>query len=269
MSFNSGACSDQKLFFFILFTSVVFFARGSCPSGWSTSPSGHCYQFLDIITGFHGCLKKCQDRNATLACVRSDADNAFLIKLLIFDGDSRGPAFIGLTNQLKEGSWQWVGTSCTSTFFSWANAEHGGTQYPMKEDCATMPPWHDLSNPSDWDYEDCLCSRGCICEHGLSTRDEYRPSESSSADESYIECQTDSQGLRLTITVFCILCICCGTAFGICLCYCFECCCWAKPTHCVSPQASPHQDGDVLIVIGQPVEGHVIQVQAKSPTEVN
>ena len=52
--------------------------------------------------GFHKCLRKCEDQGGSLACVRNDADNSFLDNLMMSDGDSQGPAFIGLTDQLEE-----------------------------------------------------------------------------------------------------------------------------------------------------------------------
>mmetsp|Transcript_50834 Transcript_50834/g.147564 ORF Transcript_50834/g.147564 Transcript_50834/m.147564 type:complete len:272 (+) Transcript_50834:50-865(+) len=238
----------------------VLFAQGSCPSGWSKSPSGHCYWFIDTNAGFQNCLRKCEDLNASLACVRDEADNSFLVELLMFDGDSRGPAFIGLTDQFGEGSWQWVATGCTSTFFSWANPEHGGYKEHEQEDCATMPPWHDLSG-SDWNGANCRCSRGCICEYGASTKDEYTANRSSYGEEADIECQEDVGFLRMYILAGIAGCICCGTVVGLCICYHCKCCCWEQRK--LEP-VIPYQHGEGPIVVGQPVE--LVQVGSKAGT---
>eukprot|EP00933_Yihiella_yeosuensis_P018545 TRINITY_DN15181_c0_g1_i1.p1 TRINITY_DN15181_c0_g1~~TRINITY_DN15181_c0_g1_i1.p1 ORF type:complete len:261 (-),score=34.64 TRINITY_DN15181_c0_g1_i1:555-1337(-) len=240
---------------------LVFAQKGVCPGGWVRSHSANCYKFIEDFEGsFWNCLRKCEAQNASLACVRNDADNSFLIDLLMFDGDSRGPAFIGLTDVFKEGSFQWVAKDCKSDFVKWANPEHGGNKIPDIEDCATMPPWHDLVG-SSWNDEKCQCSRGCICEYGMTTKDEYSEHGRNQTSEPVLDCN-DDLGAVVIIVVVSIVGICCVTGVSLCICYKYKlykrCCCWDKRN---SASVSGAQSVDTSIVLGRPVvEGHVVHV---------
>merc|ERR1712032_1183493 len=70
------------------------------------------------------------------------------------------------------------------------------------------------------------CSRGCICEYGASTKDEYVVNMSASVLGSDIECAEDDGYLVLLIIVGVVMCACCGTCCGLCFCYHRKRCCW-------------------------------------------
>merc|ERR1712232_1421076 len=181
-------------------------------------------------------------------------------------GDSRGPAFIGLTDQLQEagklmvdGSAEWVANGCTSKFRKWTNPEHGGAKDPNIEDCATMPPWHEMDS-SYWNDEKCQCSRGCLCEHGMSTKPEYGvKSLNRSSSKPDIECRGEFGLGSLVIILAAAVGICCVIGLSFCICYRLSCCCWNKS----SAQAAPHPQTSVSMVLGQPVQGQVIEVGSK------
>lgn len=245
---------------FVIVVTATVLAQGACPSGWSMSPSGYCYQFIETSTSFYKCLDLCHQRDASLACIRNGADNTFLKDLLMFDDDSRGPAYIGLTDGLEEGSWQWVATGCASTFYSWANPEHGGKQDPSEEDCVSMPPWHDLAG-STWDDENCQCSRGCICEYGATTKHEFAANLTQFVQKPVIECHAQSF-VRLFILAGICLSIFCITVVSTWLCYRYKRCCWQANT---APVAN--WQGGTPMVIGQPVQGQTVQVASTSQKE--
>ncbi|XP_066301808.1 alpha-N-acetylgalactosamine-specific lectin-like [Branchiostoma lanceolatum] len=108
---------------------------------------GICYKAYSTKKTFSGAAWTCHGDGGTLAMPRDAETNAFLISLYK-SVDENAPFWIGLHDQLEEGSFQWVDGSALGTFTSWAPGEPNN--FDGIEDCAVYVPnlkdkWNDGS----------------------------------------------------------------------------------------------------------------------------
>ena len=149
--------------------SLLALAHGAaaCPDGW-TLAAGHCYKLTDTSTTL-GCVALC-GANASLACIRSDEENAVATALL-----SGTYAWIG--NFQRPGSSEPVGEwdGCPSgeevSFSSWGRGEPNNEAYGSDEDCAGL--YADWEHDWRWYSTACFNYLRCLCKIGAEPSPEY------------------------------------------------------------------------------------------------
>uniref|UniRef100_A0A8C5JY49 C-type lectin domain family 4, member e n=1 Tax=Jaculus jaculus TaxID=51337 RepID=A0A8C5JY49_JACJA len=146
----------------VLLLSVCFIARcvGSvkncCPPHWEHFQSS-CYFFSTTTMSWASSSRNCSGMGAHLVVINSQEEQEFL-----FHTKPRKREFyIGLTDQMIEGQWQWVdGTPFTESLSFWDAGEPNNIV--MVEDCATI---RDSSNSrKNWNDVPCFFNMFRICE---------------------------------------------------------------------------------------------------------
>ncbi|CAH6778450.1 Clec4e [Phodopus roborovskii] len=172
----------------ILFLSVCFITRcvGSvkscCPLNWQHFQSS-CYFFSKTTLTWPSSLKNCSEMGAHLVVINTPEEQ-HLFRTKIIDHVSyycccychyhvsslgipfqtkpkKKEFYIGLTDQVVEGQWQWVdNTPLTESLSFWDAGEPNNIVYV--EDCATI---RDSGNPrKNWNDIPCFYSMPWICE---------------------------------------------------------------------------------------------------------
>jgi hypothetical protein len=106
---------------------------------------GHFYAAVDNRATWAGAKEYCERRGGHLVTISSKEENDFVLALA--DGMEKQEAWIGLTDERKEGAWEWV-TGEPGGYTSWSTGEPnnaGGS-----EDCALLTEngWNDLGADS-------------------------------------------------------------------------------------------------------------------------
>ena len=133
--------------------SNCFLIIALCEDGWTFHDS-RCY-FVGRTANRTQAEQICQNKNATLVTIRSHAQLYFMKTLEIIRD-----TWIGLTDETREGNWQWTNGDVT-TITDWGlNQPDGG----VLENCCVMNisdtyKWHDQPCSSITDY---VCERGKI-----------------------------------------------------------------------------------------------------------
>jgi serine/threonine protein kinase len=82
-------------------------AQGSHPA--DAKPfGGRFYKFFAESLNWHEARNRCAAMGGRLAIVKTAAENEFLTELVRTQGDGRDAAWLGATDELREGAWQWV-----------------------------------------------------------------------------------------------------------------------------------------------------------------
>ncbi|KAL2776903.1 C-type lectin domain family 4 member E [Daubentonia madagascariensis] len=130
--------------------------KNCCPLNWKHfQPS--CYFFSTDTLSWASSLKNCSAMGAHLVVINTLEEQEFL-----FHTKPRKREFyIGLTDQVVEGKWQWVdGTPFTESLSFWDVGEPNNIV--KLEDCATI---RDSSNPrKNWNDVPCFFYMFWICE---------------------------------------------------------------------------------------------------------
>ena len=116
----------------VLLISVVFFSSGchsiSIPHD-ATLYNGHYYLFVSAELSWQDAFDKCESMGGTLAAIKSQGDNEFMVKLI--DGKC---VWLGATDVVTEGTWLWPdGTKAIYT--NWQSHEpdnwYDGTEHAL------------------------------------------------------------------------------------------------------------------------------------------
>ncbi|XP_030177457.1 C-type lectin domain family 4 member E isoform X2 [Lynx canadensis] len=164
---EKGHFSSQRLLWTvagvcILLLSVCFITRcvGSvkncCPLSWIHFQSS-CYLFSTNTMSWASSVKNCSNMGAHLVVINTQEEQEFLF----YAKPKRREFYIGLTDQVIEGQWQWVdGTPFTEALSFWDEGEPNNLV--TVEDCATI---RDSSNPrKNWNDVPCFFNVFRICE---------------------------------------------------------------------------------------------------------
>ncbi|XP_045320283.1 C-type lectin domain family 4 member E isoform X2 [Leopardus geoffroyi] len=164
---EKGHFSSQRLLWTvagvsILLLSVCFITKcvGSvkncCPSSWIHFQSS-CYLFSTNTMSWASSVKNCSNMGAHLVVINTQEEQEFLF----YAKPKRREFYIGLTDQVTEGQWQWVdGTPFTESLSFWDEGEPNNIV--TVEDCATI---RDSSNPrKNWNDVPCFFNVFRICE---------------------------------------------------------------------------------------------------------
>ncbi|XFG00721.1 PREDICTED: C-type lectin domain family 4 member E [Capra hircus] len=130
--------------------------KNCCPLNWVHFQSS-CYFFSADTMSWAASLKNCSSMGAHLVIINTQEEQEFL-----YHAKPRKKEFyIGLTDQVVEGHWQWVdGTPLTKSLSFWDAGEPNNLA--AVEDCATI---RDSSNPrQNWNDMTCFFSMFRVCE---------------------------------------------------------------------------------------------------------
>lgn len=143
-------------------------AASTCPSGWTVSGQ-KCFRVFPGPSNWLASLQTCIALGGTLAKIESQAENDLVHGLL--GTTSTTPAYIGLADFLKEGTFTWADGSALGTygFFTpgpdtpgpsppWQNLQpnngvvNGVSQATTPQDCVVL-------RPSDMNWNDVICGK--------------------------------------------------------------------------------------------------------------
>lgn len=130
--------------------------RNCCPLNWKRFQSS-CYFFSTTTLTWQSSLKNCSEMGAHLVVINTWEEQEFLFQTK----PKRKEFYIGLTDQVVEGQWQWVDdTPFTESLSFWDAGEPNNIVYV--EDCVTI---RDSGNPrKNWNDIPCFYSMPWICE---------------------------------------------------------------------------------------------------------
>ncbi|KAB1254289.1 C-type lectin domain family 4 member E [Camelus dromedarius] len=130
--------------------------KNCCPLNWVHFQSS-CYFFSTNTMTWTASLKNCSSMGSHLVVINSLEEQEFLF----LTKPKKKEFYIGLTDQVTEGQWQWVdGTPFTKALSFWDIGEPNNIA--TVEDCATI---RDSSNPKQsWNDVTCFFSMYWICE---------------------------------------------------------------------------------------------------------
>ncbi|XP_034501395.1 C-type lectin domain family 4 member E isoform X4 [Ailuropoda melanoleuca] len=137
-------------------TRCVGSVKNCCPTDWVHFQSS-CYFFSTNTMSWTSSLKNCSDMGAHLVVINTQEEQEFLF----FAKPKRREFYIGLTDQVTEGQWQWVdGTPFSESLSFWDVGEPNNIV--TVEDCATI---RDSSNPrKNWNDVPCFFNMFRVCE---------------------------------------------------------------------------------------------------------
>ncbi|XP_061061371.1 C-type lectin domain family 4 member E [Eubalaena glacialis] len=130
--------------------------KNCCPLNWVHFQSS-CYFFSTNTMTWSASSKNCSSMGAHLVVINTQEEQEFLYRMK----PKRKEFYIGLTDQVTEGQWQWVdGTPFTESLSFWDKGEPNNIV--TVEDCATI---RDSSNPrQSWNDMPCFFNMFRICE---------------------------------------------------------------------------------------------------------
>ncbi|XP_074259219.1 C-type lectin domain family 4 member E isoform X2 [Saimiri boliviensis] len=155
-------CDEKKFQLPENFTELSCYNNGSgsvkncCPLNWEHFQSS-CYFFSTDTSSWASSLRNCSAMGAHLVVINSEAEQEFLY----YQKPKMREFFIGLSDQVVEGQWQWVdNTPFTESLSFWDAGEPNNIA--TLEDCVTI---RDSSNPRrNWNDVTCFFSYFRICE---------------------------------------------------------------------------------------------------------
>ncbi|XP_015326781.1 C-type lectin domain family 4 member E isoform X2 [Bos taurus] len=137
-------------------TRCVGSVKNCCPLKWFHFQSS-CYLFSPDTMSWRASLKNCSSMGAHLVVINTQEEQEFLY----YTKPRKKEFYIGLTDQVTEGQWQWVdGTPFTKSLSFWDAGEPNNLV--IVEDCATI---RDSSNPrQNWNDVPCFFNMFRVCE---------------------------------------------------------------------------------------------------------
>ncbi|XP_043420791.1 C-type lectin domain family 4 member E [Prionailurus bengalensis] len=163
VTYHSFQLCDEKKFQpyedlmdFSCYKDVSGSVKNCCPLSWIHFQSS-CYLFSTNTMSWASSVKNCSNMGAHLVVINTQEEQEFLF----YAKPKRREFYIGLTDQVTEGQWQWVdGTPFTESLSFWDEGEPNNIV--TVEDCATI---RDSSNPrKNWNDVPCFFNMFRICE---------------------------------------------------------------------------------------------------------
>ncbi|XP_008431073.1 C-type lectin domain family 4 member F-like [Poecilia reticulata] len=165
---RGSSSSKKRLYVVIIFLGILSvglltglislgFHKKTCPAGWSMF-SGSCHVLSTTSGAWYEARADCRTRGGDLVVINDADEQKFVLTL------TETSTWIGLTDQVTEGSWKWVdGTplsSQLSKFWGQNQPDNGGGYHQYgEEDCA-----HIWNNYKKWNDVGCGNSYLWICE---------------------------------------------------------------------------------------------------------
>ncbi|MFX0183436.1 MAG: lectin-like protein [Candidatus Hodarchaeota archaeon] len=113
--------------------------------GAKTTFNGHEYQLINISKTWHEAKKDCEARGGHLVTITSSKENEFVSNLA-----GSFWIWIGLTDELNEGDWQWV-TGESVTYDNWGLGEPNDASGEDYTEMHADGSWNDIGPPSSPD----------------------------------------------------------------------------------------------------------------------
>ena len=152
---------------------------GACPDDWTASKFG-CHRVVRAPIGQYDCPERC-GQNATLACIRSAEENAYIKDLTA--GTAVTWLWLGhYKREQASGGWDSCATGENSTFSNGRDNPNDGEASSMamysSKSCVAMilsrGQWVDRPCPGPLSsiYDSLSCG-GCLCEYGAESSPEF------------------------------------------------------------------------------------------------
>ncbi|XP_074836320.1 C-type lectin domain family 17, member A-like [Carettochelys insculpta] len=125
-----------------------------CTAGWEKFQKA-CYYFSNKTKNWKDAMQFCMDEKSHLVSINDDEEQAFLCAHKKTDRTY----WLGLSDAIKEGKWQWVDNTSYSTSF-WKRGEPANKG---DQDCATLNPsgtWSAYMCSMDYYW---VCEKNWIC----------------------------------------------------------------------------------------------------------
>jgi hypothetical protein len=133
-------------------------------AGWIASPDGSCYKLLETRATHWGCIDLCGEQNASLVCIGSAEEHAFLAGHLPSKINS---AWIGnyqaTSGSEPSGGWDKCASGEVATFATWGvdqpDDSNGAANCAFMRLCGAPGMAHHSFDDFCWRSYDCLCER--------------------------------------------------------------------------------------------------------------
>ncbi|XP_060551705.1 A disintegrin and metalloproteinase with thrombospondin motifs adt-2-like isoform X2 [Ruditapes philippinarum] len=109
-----------------------------CPSSSWVEHRPSCYLFTRQQMTFAAAQTYCHTRNASLVHVQSTTENSFIVSYLKshFGSGSNAGWWLGMTDSVTEGKWQWTDLNQQVNFTYWDGGQPDNAGIDGEEDCA-------------------------------------------------------------------------------------------------------------------------------------
>ena len=163
---------------------VSFVTAFTCPSanGWvqlpsdDAIPSGEkCFRVIPESLSHTACANRCNNLNASLACISSRIENEFILDNVTRKYRGR-PVWLGLfkskDTESRERGWkEWV-SGCDSDYRKWS--PDAPEMLFTRSDCASLGGLS-THRHFEWFAHPCNFGFQCLCEYPATTNDSYPP----------------------------------------------------------------------------------------------
>jgi hypothetical protein len=144
----------------------------NCGGGWLASPDGSCYKLLETKASHWRCAELCSAQNASLVCIGSSEENAFLIGHMPLKATK---TWIGNYQAVRTsepaGGWNTCVSGEATSFSKWALDEPKNSNGAA--DCAVIMFCGEPGRSHHWHDDYCWWSHNCLCERGASSSAAY------------------------------------------------------------------------------------------------
>ncbi|XP_060564881.1 SCO-spondin-like isoform X2 [Ruditapes philippinarum] len=121
-----------------------------CPSSSWVYKRPSCYLFIRQKMTFDAAQKTCHGRNASLVHVQSTVENSFVVSYLKSHNDSDTGWWLGMTDSVTEGNWEWSDLNQKVNFTFWNDKQPDNDGAYGAENCAVFLAefqykWNDIA----------------------------------------------------------------------------------------------------------------------------
>ncbi|XP_053258168.1 C-type lectin domain family 4 member F-like [Podarcis raffonei] len=136
-----------------------FFLKGGKSSGRWDAFGRNLYYISKGKKSWYDAENFCESRDAHLASILTDEEQNFVTSLL------SDPTWIGLTDEMEEGKWEWTdGSRFKKEYWSHNQPPHRQQNREIEEDCVSIVP---ASNKYNWKDAYCHEERRWVCKENL------------------------------------------------------------------------------------------------------